>query len=329
MIAAATVATKPNIPARLIAIDALKGVSIIGVVCIHSNFQSRYNGAALAFVDTLQMLFAWSVLAFFFAAGFVRFSRERTEGLASFIRRRALQLLVPCAILSVSNRVALEFLSGLGLARLTETRTLLNWLLPVPPQFYFLPVLFMLSSGLEILNRASPFGRLITASALTLLSALAAGFSDRSVPNGPALSLLPFYFSAYCSGAVGGLVAGPEPWRTGQKMTLLGGLAAGLVVLMIWKHQLGWFFMAPFLALLFWCARNTVLSTALAWLGKRSGAIYLWHAPLLLPATSLLVVHIGMNGLPAVVVVLVLSISLSLLTGTMIAKYDRWHLASF
>jgi len=93
---------------RVQAIDSVKGVSIIGVLFIHMGFSRRFDPATLADIQTLQHLFAWCVLAFFFASGCLHGnSTHAAPRWIDFVKKRARRLLVPCLLFSWGYKLAL------------------------------------------------------------------------------------------------------------------------------------------------------------------------------------------------------------------------------
>jgi peptidoglycan/LPS O-acetylase OafA/YrhL len=66
---------------------------------------------------------------------------------------------------------------------------------------------------------------------------------------------------------------------------------------------------------LYWALRRIKRINGLEFLGRKSGAIYVWHDPLLLPACSIIAVKLISNDIIEVVVILGLSIVISILMG--------------
>lgn len=47
-------------------VDAVKALSILGVVLVHSGFESRLSHEAIQFINILRFSFGWCVIGFFF-----------------------------------------------------------------------------------------------------------------------------------------------------------------------------------------------------------------------------------------------------------------------
>ncbi|MCX6922959.1 MAG: acyltransferase, partial [Verrucomicrobia bacterium] len=144
--------TTPAAP-RNEAVDALKGLAIIGVIFAHISFQSRLSATNLAKISVVQRLFGWCVLAFFFCAGrLTRIGQTKERGWLDFALKRAKRLLLPCVVFSVTYKACLlviYHLFHLGQPGRFTPVSVSYWLafvlVPVGPQFYFLPYLFVVS----------------------------------------------------------------------------------------------------------------------------------------------------------------------------------------
>lgn len=311
---------------RIAALDAVKGIAIVGVVCIHLGFKDRFDSDAMRLADMLRFLGGWSVLGFFFCAGFAQSVRKVEESLSHFVRRRALRLLVPCAFLSLTNRLLLSLTAGLGLSSQVKMN-LLEWLTPAPPQFYFLSFLFFVSVVGEIgARRFTNMVNFFGAGSL-LLSVSAAVVQQSQAPHGPDWRLLPIYGAAYGLGFVfADRVRRPEAPGAGYWLAALGVVLVPLVLLA--ESELAWLLVPPgaFLLLNLGCLRP--ITKVLAFLGVQSGKIFVWHAPILAPAIVMGLTKSGLNGWSVVCSTVVLAILGGIVIGRVVERFDRWRIAT-
>lgn len=187
-------------------IDAIKGLSIIGVLFAHMSFKDRLNAEALGLIESFQISFGWCVLAFFFCSGFLTKVIPDNRELMRFIGKRFKRLFIPCIVFSWSYKVVLLILSKAGFLRSANDipLDLSSWLdflfMPVGPQFYFLYYLLLISILFAVLIR---FCSIITASYIISASTLIAYFFLDFPAHlyGDDLSLFPAYFWGYAAGA--------------------------------------------------------------------------------------------------------------------------------
>jgi peptidoglycan/LPS O-acetylase OafA/YrhL len=274
---------------RRLDIDGIKAVAIIGVLLAHTEFKTRLSAECLSVVHNLQVCFGWCVMAFFFCAGLlIKPPPFTVSGLLEFARRRARRLLVPCLIFSLSYRLVLFGVSRSGLFH-TGTdmpRHVGEWvwflLGPVGPQFYFLPYLFAVSV-LSIAVLAMVRRLWVLWSLFAVIHLLSPGVTG--VPNhtyGSWWDLLPAYtFCFWC-----GLLS-RHGCETGRQ-TLVSSAAVAAAGFLVWQSP---FFVYPLVPVLLLHASQkapAVLRTvARTGLGEKSGAIYVWHAPVILPFFSI------------------------------------------
>ena len=129
---------------RNLAVDFIKGVSIVGVILAHSNFSNRFDVNTIELITVLQDYFSWCVVGFFFASGLLSKTPELKDA-RQYLIANIKRLIIPAIVFSVSYRVVNLLLSALGLL---ETNYLPNSplellefiILPIGPQFYFLQV---------------------------------------------------------------------------------------------------------------------------------------------------------------------------------------------
>lgn len=295
------------------AIDAVRGLAIIGVFFLHDRFFARGNDSYRAYADAFAVVFDWSVIAFFFLSGLL--SRRQGKFIES-TKRNFVRLMLPFFLFNVFYNLAFLSLAGLGCLPSAVVKLGEIWTWPfVSPAFqlYFLPFLFVSLTAVQA-SMCLPFSRtargLDIALVCLILLVLAfyglAGCPSRA--NGNDLLLLPLYTAGV---AYGMLLQG----RTGRVPAILfslGGMAgmAGWAVISasaVSTTCLALF--VPHLLLVFFEKSKTgAVRGALAWLGQRAGGIYLWHTPLLMPVVNILLSMAGLHGLDLLLLTAVFSL---------------------
>lgn len=277
------------------AVDFLRWLALLGVLFVHSAFAGRYDGVTLSRLATLRQVFGWCVLFFFFASGY--FTRPELPW-RLHARRRALRLLPPYVIASGLSFLALRIASALHLTTALpslQAVDLLRGLVTlhgVGPQLYFLPYLFLTSLG--VLALAKWFGAL---RALALVGVVAIGiWSLRGLPSGTTgaeTDRIPLYVLAYAAGLAVRQTRGRASWylATAAVVTMIVGVilvAVGLpggplihLTVPYWLWQL--------IRIKTWVPPTLSL--------PGSGAVYLWHAPILLPAFTILWQRLGVDDM--------------------------------
>ncbi len=291
---------------RIQAIDAVRGLAIIGVLFLHNRFFARGDVNYRGFADAFALVFDCSVVAFFFLSGLLM---RRQERLSETLLRNFVRLMLPFFFFNILYNGAFTFLASLRWFPTTSVSLGEVWAWPfVSPAFqlYFLPFLFVSLAVIQAIM-SLPFvrtsGRLDFILGCLIVSVLAfygfAGFPPRS--NGDDLRLLPLYTAAV---AYGMLLQG----RTSRLPALLISFGA-MAIIAVWSELSTSLISATCLALFIphlalavferWLPKNRV--SRLAWLGTNAGGIYLWHTPLLMPAVSILLAMAGLRGLDLLV----------------------------
>jgi peptidoglycan/LPS O-acetylase OafA/YrhL len=315
---------------RIAAIDGIKGLAILGVLFIHMAFTSRFDAATLGKVHLLQSLFAWCVLAFFVASGFLhRSSGSAAENWKSFLSKRAWRLLVPCAAFSWGYKALLFAASRAGLMdpallpSFTTPGDILRVILtPAAPQFYFLVDLFAIAVVVHLLLRIPVFARPL---ALWLLAAVllqSYWLFPLEKPHGEALTQLPLYTAAYLLGFqiarhdhdrnLVSLIRDPGFLLFGASLASLSFSKPGLLHLGVPLLLLGIMRLAPGLS-----------APPLSLLGRRSGAVYAWHTPILMPAISIILAKSPLTGWPLILAITVLTLTVAVLLDSAIRRFDK------
>ncbi len=294
--------------ARLAGVDALKGLAIVGVLLAHMDFRGRFDAAALAWVARGQAALGWCVLAFFFAAGLLAPAPRDTAGLGDFLIRRFRRLIVPCVVFGITYRVLIAGLAALKVGSIRPDTPwsglgLVEFLLrPMGPQFYFMPYLFAIALAGALLELAGGVRALAFAGAAACLAAVWAAPGPLA-PYGAAADLIPYYAAAY---GMGRALSPKGPGRDG--LALAPWLAFLGAACLLQGARVPAYTLAPaplYLALTALPRADRLLERTR--LGRYSGGIYVWHAPLLMPALSLVCARY-LQGAPLVAALLTLTI---------------------
>lgn len=284
-------------------VDALKGLGIIGVVIAHVNFPSRLTPTTMLLIHNLQLIFGWCVISFFFASGIlIKHTIKTFPEAYGVIKKKFVRLVIPCFIFSLSYKCLLSgiYLTGLFSwnspipSSLIETMKFIFY--PVGPQFYFLHYLFLISTAVTLLRL------LISKNILLLFSIflLPASYFFFEMPKfgyGPNYSLLPLYFFSYIIGFTLSINN-----KKIKPMFYLIVLVPIFFTFLITDSLIPCYILIPVTLLLFF-QKSPNLTNILnkTNIGRYSPSIYVWHAPIVLPFTSIICVKI-IGGQPIVLI---------------------------
>lgn len=309
------------------ALDALKALAIIGVLFAHMSFTSRMSARTLSWIVVFQQSFGWCVTGFFFCAGVLtRVGGEGLAGCFSFALKRTRRLLVPCLVFSLTYKCCLLIIHIVFHSSSPEPRIPCDasgWIQflfsPVGPQFYFLHYLFVLSVLAVFAIRL--FKNLTALSWVVLAGCFVFYFIQQapSASYGSAWNLLPGYLLSYWGGLLAGrgFLERPVWWITASVLVACGCVFKKTFV---FAHLF-----IP--ALLYWLLQHLSLGDCMKFIGQKSGAIYVWHDPLLLPACSILATKLLPWGPLQVTLVLALGISVSVLVAEAVnrCRFLSWY----
>ena len=304
----------------------MKGIAIVGVLFVHMAFTSRFDAATLASIAMLQRIFAWCVLAFFFASGFLHRDAEPVESWAGFATKRAKRLLIPCLAFSWAYKLTLLAGTSFGLAPspLSQMpRTAAGFLreafTPATPQFYFLVHLFIIAVGIHAMLRLqilrAEFSRWLLAA--ILLQSYWLLPLDR--PHGEALSQLPLYTAAYLLGMQSAKFAN-RPHRNLKAHTLGAALlGASWLSIAVFRPQILHLALPLLLVLL----ASRIPQSPITFLGRHSGAIYAWHTPVVMPLLSMLLMKFSLTGVPLILAMTIATLAISLTLDSFVRRFDK------
>jgi len=280
--------------------DAFKFIAMCGVIFIHLPAGDRFGADAWRWVEDIQAIFGWCVVGFFAVAGLLcHDSGKRSVGQELVARAR--RLLLPWLSFSILYKVVISILALAGLLRKhawpadTSAASILEWVAtPADPQLYFLVYLFGIQAVALAIHRLSTALLVIVGIAAGIIWVwMTAGSGVRPLLHGAAMSLIPLYFAYFSVGmGFGSAVRGLALCAT------VFAVLAGLVVLAVGDPAVGAQLLLPWLLLLILRgAQATDSVKAAAWLGRFTGAVYVWHAPVLISACAMACIAVAGNGL--------------------------------
>lgn len=278
--------------------DAVKGGAILLVVFGHvwiGLADAGLIGSARVAQTVEHAIYLFHMPAFFFVSGLFFAPKQ---GPRAFLRGKALTLLWPLLLWSWVEG-ALLAVSGQGADRgIVGLMDVLSYPVPVKSVFWFLWVLFVLQVAsyavMRLAGRWHPVVLLIAglgAIAVFLLG-VDAGAAVIIVENAP------YFLAGVLLALLRNELVRPDP------LPFVVGLAIFLLAEVVHLRDgagAGWFQLSSLLATLGFVstvgrAANTRIGRALAWLGKRTMAIYLIHI-ILTAGTRVMLLKLGLTDL--------------------------------
>ena len=284
-------------PKRIIELDVLRGLAILGVLVLHSHFASRFSKETLAVQDTMETLFDWALLAFFFISGFLN---DSSVPFLLAAKKKSASLLVPFFVYNMVY--SLIFLAARPFGWINTDNVFSQALIIVEAPFrspgfqlYFLPYLFLISMfvcSLDKLNNRHRGWAYICTLLFVLAFYVSRGYPAASY--GPALSNLPLYLTSYLAGVFTKPLWDKEWVRSRFIFVALGLLLGGLVVFRCRAVSL---LAPPLIAATVRVVSSFHKPKLLGSMGEASGSIYLWHTPVMLPAITKLLAFCGIPSM--------------------------------
>jgi len=307
-----------NLSLRFVEVDAIKALAIIGVLILHMSFKSRMTVSALDAIGILQMVFGWAVIAFFFASGLLTRPVQSRAGLTEFAVSRFQRLIVPYLVFSLTYKLLLLMLGLAGIGAVPGEIALADFLfMPVGPQFYFLPLLYVISvvvAAVEIRIRPpllACLGGLVVVCVYGLIPLPPIGY-------GASPLLWPLYLFSYVAGRA---MSERGPRLRARNLGIVLAFAIGAALLHLAPVIL-YVCVAPLMFTLFGRYPRAARLIECSRLGKYSSAIYVWHAPVVMPMVSIICFKVFHGSLVMVLPLLVLTISTCILLGGVTRRFE-------
>jgi len=315
---------------RVVGIDCLKGIAIIGVVLAHLEYPTRLSLDCMGYVHVFQNLLGWCVMAFFFCSGLLaKAPPQSVNEFTTWCVKRARRLLLPCLAFSLVYKTTLlligqtHFFQWHSPVPMGIGGWLSFLLIPEGPQFYFLPFLFVISLlcffVMALIRSVWCLWGIVTA--FHVFSGF--WFSFPTHPYGPDSALLIAYTYAYIVGLLTTTAIGQKDLSVAVIMI---NLFLGVTAAILWRTDFFLFPIVPLILLRFFTTtRKLIMISRLHKLGEYSAAIYVWHAPLFLPFCSIVLHRLLAERFELLQVILTLAttIVLSCLLGQII-RHSPW-----
>ena len=290
---------------RVGAISILKGLSILGVLIIHAKFD-RFGVETLEVVERLECLFQWCVPAFFFLSGYLTKLPINVLELKDYACGKMHRLLVPY--------MAFTMLYKLTFAGL-QLKGGLDFVQPAF-QLYFLLYLLIVSvviATLAVISRGSTIMLLI---AMAISFVLASASNRLSHSHGPDWPLTGLYAANYLAGILD---------RRGQTLIASVILGCGTITVswLVGNLNLAAAGLPPLLLGALKMLDELAVFKPFGWLGNLSAQIYVWHAPLIMPAASKVSVSLVGSSTNALVLTLVIAVAASVACDAVVER-SRW-----
>ena len=268
---------------RISFIDKIRGLAIIGVVVLHSDF---LNGQC-EMITFLQEMFSSSVVIFFAISGFLSGKKQNKK-----IQKKSKILAIKYILFTIIYTCISFVLNQIGY--------LSNYSLFFAPQLYFLLYLSAIQLSVSIIeNFESNFACVVY---ILLLFYFTIAPIHRI--NGAGLNQFLLYFLSY------GL------FKNFSNSKLKPYLVVILTLQLINKSN------EIFLLLLLLGILTLISCKWLEYIGSKSGVIFLWHTPLIMPFYAHIIGPSNLNMFAIYAVLIGLTIITSLVLGKMIEKQN-------
>ena len=298
-------------------LDALKWISIIGVISFHLYFPNRYSAATIQGIELVNHVFGWCVLSFFSISGYLARTKQPVT---SYIKLRAPRLLVPYFLVSLASYAVLVAINRFGIYRTPDIldplhfASLLYSLQGFGPQLYFLPYLFLIGLVWTLLSRwFSP-------SVILVGNVVALGLQCLYLPpaqaHGAGIDRILLYAVAFSLGA---FLRHHHLADVAKVRLVAVGFALGLILLAITRLEILIHLFSPPIIYLAMRRLPANFTSVFSNPFLNPGAVYLWHCPILLPTFSVVLykagIYEGLNALLACVFAVLGSLAIHFILG--------------
>lgn len=304
------------------AIEALRWMSILAVVLHHGIVKRSQSPETIDQIHSFKLWIEWCVPAFFYVSG--RLLRSSgTRDFAVQTLKRARRLLVPYIGVSFLSFLLLWLAANLGSWSFTGESDLtfralgikLVWLSGFGPQLYFLPYLFLvglLASAAVLLVPT----RWLSVLAAALFLWVGFGWMLPYTALGQGLQQIPAFLLAFSLGVSDKAWEGSRGELAHAAATTLGACALAFHLDASWPIALA----IPLL--LYRLLRRIPLRRVVEALDRlgNPGGIFLWHAPILLPACSVALSFLHVRDWPNYLLSCFAAIAFSLVIDAFVAR---------
>ena len=272
---------------RISFIDRTRGLAILGVVILHSDFLSDSS----EMIDFLQEFFSSSVLLFFAVSGYLSSGKPKAD-----VHKKSIYL-------TKKYLIFLTLYASFFLI-LFKTNCVSNLESIIAPQIYFLIYLAFIQVATEYVVYNGKFTHEIICCALLLFIIL----KPVDVLHGSGVNQFILYILSY--GVMKNI-------RSSRLKLILGFVFMFVIIL---RSPLTLLFLVSILLI------HTFPIKFIEYIGVKSGAIFIWHTPLLMPIYARIVGHNNLSNPFYYTVLIGLTIGSSLVIAKIIEKRNIKYL---
>lgn len=297
-------------------IDSVKGVAIFGVVICHIAFVNKLDHKTIEEIYSLQHIFSWCVMGFFFCSGYLEKNWE--NNILDWSIKKTKRLLVPLLTFELTYKILLFFSSKFGLINfdIVWSQFLFSF---SAPQTYFLYVLCLLFIVLKLLIYKL---RLDSDFLFLLLFLTVMLYESPNAAYGNDFLLYPYYLLCMLSGFI---------MKSKEESLYSKGVFACYfaIAYLVGNDVLMFVFVPIFMYISLNSISWSVFIKPLIKLGKYSSSIYIWHAPIILPFTLMVFLPFLGDDWPTVISSFVLTLIMCIVIKKITRKYTIFKIWNF
>lgn len=262
-------------------INILRFICIVGVLSAHLNF-NRFDIPLSSLIVTVATTLEFCVFGFFFISGYLQ--SYKTVDFKVFLISRSRRLLIP-----FFSFTTLYLFLRIITARIDLTNFgLLDLIVGVAPQLYFLPTLFFIQLSCYFLH----YYRVMPVVFFFLVFWAIFLADDIPISHGANFDIIPYYLLSNLFGLICGVFLRGNNEFICAYIILTGLLFFNFNEVFL---DLCYFYLA-FSLFRFLEIKKLLLNVVFfEYLGKKSSAIFVWHAPFLTYLSSLVIAEYSTN----------------------------------
>jgi peptidoglycan/LPS O-acetylase OafA/YrhL len=282
---------------REVAVNALKGLAIVGIIFYHVS-NRRFSDDLRGAIAVIVALFSWSIYAFIFVSGYLQSLSRRREGVLEHIGRRARRLLGPYLLLGTIYATVQQIIERSGLlSDMSPDRFAPTWfgkmvaLLTcghldgyghvVGEQLYFFVLLFVVTVAFALITQLRA-GPKTLAAGTAALGCLLICYAAATHGNLTSLGIFDT-LGALFQYSLGFLFGKTEAQKANWRIASAAGILLAVFVLVVFHTAVGLVLIVPLLLLeIFLLVNRTAVLTPLVVLGVASSTIFAYHTPFIL-----------------------------------------------